>query len=87
VLESKENGRVSEKLSGGTFHSHQARFFADLEDEGDIVGWAETEVDASIEECATWAYLADTREKMKSFENSGGLERVITKLNDHCQIN
>ena len=55
--------------------------------EANIVGWAETVVDASVEACASWAYISDSREKMESFEKYGGLERVITKISNHSQVN
>ena len=55
--------------------------------EDDVTGWAETEVDASIEECAAHDYSADSREKMKIFEENGGLERIITRLTSHSQVN
>ena len=55
--------------------------------EGNIIGFAVTEVDASIEECAGWDYIPDSREKMGIFAKNGGLERVITKVNNHSQIN
>ena len=54
--------------------------------EDDSIGGASTEVDASIEECASWDYYINSREKMKSFGSYGGLIRSVTKLNNHSQV-
>ena len=55
--------------------------------EENIYDWAETEVDASIEQCASWNYLSCSREKMEEFKGErGSLERVITHHSEHCQF-
>ena len=56
-------------------------------DEDKIIGRATTEVDASIEECASWFYIIDSREKWKRFEKNRGVERKTKKINDHCFLN
>ena len=50
-----------------------------------LVGWAETEVDATIEEIAAWEFNATSKGRMDDFTENGGRDRIISKLNDHSQ--
>ena len=58
-----------------------------LPGEVDIVGWADTEIDASIEECASFEYHISSRAKTNAFESRGGIVKEISKLSPHSQIN
>ena len=51
-----------------------------------VVGWAETEVDATIEDIAAWQFTATSNVRMNEFKENGGREKMITKHNDHSQI-
>ncbi|GMH61834.1 hypothetical protein TrLO_g9121 [Triparma laevis f. longispina] len=50
------------------------------------IGRAVTVVDATIEDCASWEIARVTRERNKDHYDFGGLERVVEKLNSHCDL-